>query len=52
VIARCAWCEADLGERPGGEGETHTICGPCRRRIAPPADDQINNDVKTEESAG
>ena len=50
--ARCAWCEADLGERPGGEGVTHGICAPCAERwgasVAPPADDEIN-DVTTED---
>lgn len=48
----CAWCQADLGEVPGGEGVSHGVCRACAERwgasIAPPADDQIN-DVKTTE---
>jgi hypothetical protein len=28
----CSWCEKDLGEKPG-EGETHTICEPCKHKL-------------------
>lgn len=27
----CAWCDNEIGEKPG-EGETHGICGPCAKR--------------------
>jgi hypothetical protein len=44
----CAWCDAGLGEKPGPDGVTHSICAPCKRAVRPPADDEINtkNDDK------
>lgn len=29
----CAWCGANLGTKPGGDGETHGICGDCSDRL-------------------
>lgn len=31
--AICAWCGADLGERPGSSGTTHGICRPCAASV-------------------
>jgi predicted nucleic acid-binding Zn ribbon protein len=25
----CAWCKKDMGNAPGIEGDTHTICPAC-----------------------
>lgn len=26
----CEWCKLDMGEKPGGEGTTGSICPKCR----------------------
>jgi nitrous oxide reductase accessory protein NosL len=49
----CAWCQIDLGERPGPEEKiTHGICEPCKSRIMADIDAATKPEDKPEDFAG